>query len=84
MPFQQVRRSSEARVEMRHDHVVAKHENRTSKPQTALLARHQECGGPRVHPNTLAATLKAEGLVYKRTRHSLKKAAARPPSAKQP
>lgn len=50
----------------------------------ALLARHCDCGGPSVHVNTLAATLKAEGLVWKRTRHALKKAAMKPPFGKQP
>ena len=68
------------------EHVQRLVEWAQAEPLTAisLLARHQQCGGPCVHPNTLAATLKAEGLVYKRTRHALKKAAARPPSAKQP
>ena len=50
----------------------------------ALLARHLDAGGPKVHVNTMAATLKASGLVWKRTRHSLKKAEAKTPSAKQP
>ncbi len=50
----------------------------------ALLARHLDSGGPSVHVNTLVAKLKASGLVWKRTRHSLKKAAAKQPSAKQP
>lgn len=49
---------------------------------TALLARHCDGGGPSVHTNTLAATLKAEGLVWKRTRHTLKKTATRSPSGK--
>lgn len=39
----------------------------------ALKARHEEAGGAVVHPNTLRAALKAGGLVWKRTRHSLKK-----------
>jgi transposase len=53
-----------------------------SEPLTAtsLLARHQEHGGEAVHVNTLVASLKASGLVWKRTRHSLKKVATRPPS----
>ena len=40
---------------------------------TALKARHEEAGGTPVHSNTLKALLKAEGFVWKRTRHSLKK-----------
>ena len=57
-----------------------------AEPLTAasLLARHRDCGGPSVHVNTLAATLKSSGLVWKRTRHALKKAAAKPPSGKRP
>jgi transposase len=57
-----------------------------AEPLTApcLLARHEEHGGPHVHLNTLVATLKASGLVWKRTRHSLKKAATRPLSGKPP
>lgn len=39
----------------------------------ALLARHQEAAGTAVHLNTLVTTLKRRGLVWKRTRHSLKK-----------
>ena len=50
----------------------------------ALLARHLDAGGPSVHVNTLARQLKASGLVWKRTRHSLKKAATKKPLAKQP
>ena len=46
----------------------------------ALLARHAAHGGPSVHLNTLVSTLKASGLVWKRTRHSLKKVATSPPS----
>jgi len=46
----------------------------TAQPLTApaLLAYHQEHGGPPVHLNTLVATLKRLDLVWKRTRHSLK------------
>ncbi len=57
-----------------------------AEPLTApvLLARHEAHGGPSVHLNTLVATLKASGLVYKRTRHSLKKAATSLPSDAQP
>jgi transposase len=40
---------------------------------SALMAKHKENGGTPVHPNTLANTLKSMGLVWKRTRHSLKK-----------
>ena len=50
----------------------------------ALLARHLAAGGPSVHVNTLARKLKASGLVWKRTRHSLKKAVTKTLSAKQP
>ena len=58
----------------------------TAEPLTsaALLARHLDTGGPKVHVNTMAATLKASGLVWKRTRHSLKKAATKTPFGKQP
>ena len=58
----------------------------TAKPLTApaLLGHHKEQGGPHVHLNTLVGTLKAFGLVWKRTRHSLKKVEMRLPSAKQP
>ena len=51
---------------------------------SALLARHAENGGPSVHLNTLVAALKASGLVWKRTRHSLKKVATSLPSGAQP
>lgn len=46
-----------------------------SEPLTAkaLLARHVEAGGVPVHLNTLTAVLRAGNLVWKRTRHSLKK-----------
>lgn len=56
-----------------------------AEPLTAasLLARHRDCGGPSVHVNTLTATLKSSGLVWKRTRHALKKAAAKSLSAKR-
>jgi transposase len=55
-----------------------------SEPLTApsLLARHKEHGGEAVHVNTLVASLKASGLVWKRTRHSLKKVAMRPLSGR--
>lgn len=46
----------------------------------ALLARHAAHGGPSVHLNTLVTALKASGLVWKRTRHSLKKVATSLPS----
>lgn len=39
----------------------------------ALMARHRENGGEPIHLNTLKAALKRSGLVWKRTRHSLKK-----------
>ncbi len=38
-----------------------------------LLSRLEEKFGVRVHRNTLTAALKRAGLVWKRTRHSLKK-----------
>jgi transposase len=40
---------------------------------TALLRRLEEKFGVRVHVNTLTGALKRAGLVWKRTRHSLKK-----------
>jgi predicted DNA-binding ribbon-helix-helix protein len=40
---------------------------------TALLTRLEEKFGVRVHVNTLTGALKRAGLVWKRTRHSLKK-----------
>ncbi|MGC3030395.1 helix-turn-helix domain-containing protein, partial [Burkholderia sp. DN3021] len=39
----------------------------------ALLARLEEQFGVRVHRNTLTGALRRAGLVWKRTRHSLKK-----------
>ena len=47
----------------------------TAQPLTApqLLAMHIAQGGTPVHLNTLMTALKAAGLVWKRTRHSLKK-----------
>ncbi len=44
-------------------------------PYTAkeLLAKHVEDGGTPVHLNTIKARIKAGGLVWKRTRASLKK-----------
>ena len=39
----------------------------------ALLARHTGDGGIPVHLNTLTTALKEAGLLWKRTRHSLKK-----------
>jgi transposase len=45
-----------------------------------LLVKHVENGGVKVHLNTLIAELKAAGLVWKRTRHSLKKSDAKLPS----
>ena len=57
-----------------------------AEPLTAagLMARHQDAGGPQVHINTLVDTLKDAGLVWKRARYSLKKAATRPLSGAQP
>lgn len=40
---------------------------------TTLLARLEEKFGVRIHRNTLTGALKRAGLVWKRTRHSLKK-----------
>jgi hypothetical protein len=47
----------------------------STQPLTArqLLAKHLADGGAPVHLNTLCAALKASGMVWKRTRHSLKK-----------
>lgn len=47
----------------------------SAQPLTSrqLLAKHVDSGGAPVHLNTLTAALKAAGLVWKRTRHSLKK-----------
>ena len=58
----------------------------TTQPLTAagLLARHNDVGGPHVHINTLVATLKQAGLVWKRARYSLKKVATRLPSGGRP
>ena len=47
---------------------------------TELLQRHLQAQGAPVSMNTLIRTLKANGLVWKRTRHSLKKSATLPPS----
>ena len=47
---------------------------------TELLQRHLQAQGSPVSLNTLIRTLKANGLVWKRTRHSLKKSASQPPS----
>jgi transposase len=46
-----------------------------AEPLTAreLLARHLEDGGAPVHLNTIKARIKATGMVWKRTRFSLKK-----------
>ena len=46
----------------------------------ALLVKHLENGGAKVHVNTLTQALKASGMVWKRTRHSLKKSDASQPS----
>ena len=48
---------------------------------TELLQRHLEAQGTPVSLNTLIRTLKANGLVWKRTRHSLKKSATLLPSS---
>jgi len=46
----------------------------------ALFVKHLENGGAKVHVNTLTQALKASGMVWKRTRHSLKKSDASQPS----
>jgi transposase len=53
-----------------------------AEPMSArqLLAKHMEDGGAPVHLNTLTGALKAAGLVWKRTRHSLKKKEMKLPS----
>lgn len=50
------------------------------KPSTAveLLQRHTEANGTPVNTDTLIRTLKANGLVWKRTRHCLKKSEMMP------
>lgn len=45
-----------------------------------LLALHVARGGVPVSLSTLTAALKSAGMVWKRTRHSLKKNATKPPS----
>ena len=52
------------------------------KPSTAveLLQRHTEANGTPVNTDTLIRTLKANGLVWKRTRHCLKKSEMKPSS----
>ena len=54
------------------DALVAK---ASAQPLTApqLLAMHVSGGGVKVHLNTLMAMLRRSGLVWKRSRHSLKK-----------
>lgn len=47
---------------------------------TELLQRHTEAQGEPVHVETLARYLKEQGLVWKRTRHSLKENETPPPS----
>jgi transposase len=46
-----------------------------SQPASArdLQSRLESEGGPHVHLNTIRATLRRAGMVFKRTRHSLKK-----------
>ena len=56
--------------EIRNVVAIASAEPLTAK---ALLARHIEGGGVPVHLNTLTAALRNDGMVWKRTRHSLKK-----------
>lgn len=57
----------------------------SAEPLTAkaLLAKHVEDGGTMVHVNTLRVALKREGLLWKRTRHSLKKKEMKVPSGKR-
>lgn len=59
-------------------------EQAKSEPRSAnqLLASHIQAGGQVVHRNTLVNALKGAGLVWKRTRHSLKKSVTKPPSSK--
>lgn len=47
---------------------------------TQLLQRHVQAQGRPIHVETLTRILKANGLVWKRTRHSLKKREIPPPS----
>lgn len=46
-----------------------------------LLLQHTEAQGTPVHVETLIRYLKEEGLVWKRTRHSVKKSETTPPSS---
>jgi transposase len=48
----------------------------------ALLTRHVETQGRKVHLNTLMSELKRQGFVWKRTRHSLKKSPPLKPSSR--
>lgn len=48
---------------------------------TQLLQRHLEAQGEPVHVETIMRILKANGLVWKRTRHSLKKRETPSPSS---
>ena len=68
------------------EHVERLVEWAAAEPLTApsLLTRHEEQGGPHVHLNTLVSNLKTSGLVWKRTRHSLKKVETSRPSGRQP
>lgn len=61
-------------------HEWAKQEPLNSKQ---LLAKHLEFGGQPVHFNTIVNELKGLGLVWKRTRHSLKKNVKNKPSGRQ-
>lgn len=47
----------------------------SAEPLTAreLLAKHMDDGGTKVHLSTMTSALRASGMVWKRTRHSLKK-----------
>ena len=49
---------------------------------TELLQRHADAQGEPIHVETLTRILKEQGLVWKRTRHSLKKRETPPPSPK--
>ena len=51
----------------------------SEQPLTApqLLALHVSAGGAKVHLNTLITRLRSSGLVWKRSRHSLKKSETR-------
>lgn len=61
---------------------IVEHARQTPSTARELLADHVESGGENVHLNTIKNIVKAAGLVWKRTRHSLKKNATSSSSGK--